>query len=237
MELSLCPSLNRGGRWCTTDDFATSFLHLSLFSTALCSLGNLRPVHSEERLVIVLHPMLTVPSWSSKASVAMLSKNMLKRDESRHLRRTRNVVRNQSPMLPLKNIVLVAVSQRCLMTRIRLALMLYFFMVVHCCPQRCMPNPVEGLLDVYEDMVEVFPVLRYFSHSMRRLKICSVVLLPALKPACSSAMIFSVCGFNLFSMTFSMTFSCRRQNIPEMLPQAHKVTVSRSHISFNPFTL
>ena len=30
---------------------------------------------------------------------------------------------------------------------------------------------------------------------MRRLKICSVVLLPALKPACSSAMIFSACGF------------------------------------------
>ena len=35
-------------------------------------------------------------------------------------------------------------------------------------------------------------------------KICFVVLLPALKPACSSAMIFA-CGFNLFSMTFSMT--------------------------------
>ena len=35
---------------------------------------------------------------------------------------------------------------------------------------------------------------------MRRLKICSVVLLPALKPACSSAMTFSACGFNLFNM-------------------------------------
>ena len=23
------------------------------------------------------------------------------------------------------------------------------------CPQSCMPNPVEGLLEVYEDMVEV----------------------------------------------------------------------------------
>ena len=32
-----------------------------------------------------------------------------------------------------------------------------------------------------------------------------MVLLPALKPACSSAMIFSTCGFNLFSMIFSMT--------------------------------
>ena len=24
---------------------------------------------------------------------------------------------------------------------------------LHGCPQRCMPNPVEGLLEVYEDMV------------------------------------------------------------------------------------
>ena len=40
---------------------------------------------------------------------------------------------------------------------------------------------------------------------MHRLKICSVVLLPALKTACSSAMIFSACGFNLFIMIFSMT--------------------------------
>ena len=40
---------------------------------------------------------------------------------------------------------------------------------------------------------------------MRRLKICSVALLPALKPACSSAMIFSACSFSLFSMILSMT--------------------------------
>ena len=37
------------------------------------------------------------------------------------------------------------------------------------------------------------------------LKISSVVLLPAPKPACSSVMIFSTCGFDLFSMIFSMT--------------------------------
>ena len=77
--------------------------------------------------------------------------------------------------------------------------------VLLCCPQSCMQNPVEGLLEVYEDMVEVLLVLEIFSQRMRRLKICSVVLLPALKPACSSAMIFSACSFNLFSMTFSMT--------------------------------
>ena len=39
-------SLNREGRWGTTDDFATSFLNFSLFSTALWDLVNSRPVHS-----------------------------------------------------------------------------------------------------------------------------------------------------------------------------------------------
>ena len=31
--------------------------------------------------------------------------------------------------------------------------------LLHVCPQRCMPNSVEGLLEVYEDMVEVLLVL------------------------------------------------------------------------------
>ena len=30
------------------------------------------------------------------------------------------------------------------------------------CPQSCMPNPVAGLLQVYEDVVEVLPVLEIF---------------------------------------------------------------------------
>ena len=30
------------------------------------------------------------------------------------------------------------------------------------CPQSCMPDPVEGLLEVYEDMVEVLLVLEIF---------------------------------------------------------------------------
>ena len=77
--------------------------------------------------------------------------------------------------------------------------------LLHGCPQSCMPNPVEGLLEVCEVMARSCWYWRYFSQRIRRLKICSVMLLPALKPACSSAMIFSACGFNLFSMTFSMT--------------------------------
>ena len=38
-------SLDREGRWGTTDYFPTSFLHFSLFSTALLDLSNSRPVH------------------------------------------------------------------------------------------------------------------------------------------------------------------------------------------------
>ena len=34
--------------------------------------------------------------------------------------------------------------------------------LLHGCPQSCMPNPVKGLLEVYEDMVEVLLVLKMF---------------------------------------------------------------------------
>ena len=51
-------SLNREGRWDTTDDFATSSLHFSLFSTALWDLPNSRPVHS---LMLSSHLFLCLP--------------------------------------------------------------------------------------------------------------------------------------------------------------------------------
>ena len=44
--LHLHLSLNRRGHWGTIDDFTTSFLHFSLFSTAQLDLANSRPVHS-----------------------------------------------------------------------------------------------------------------------------------------------------------------------------------------------
>ncbi len=67
-----------------------------------------------------------------------------------------------------------------------------------------MPNPVEGLLEDYEDMVEVMLVLEIFlteDSSVEDLH-CGA---PSCSEACSSVMIFSACGFNLFSMIFSMT--------------------------------
>ena len=51
-------SLNRKGRWGTTDDFATSFLHFSLFSTAFCDFANSRPVLS---LMLSSHLFLCLP--------------------------------------------------------------------------------------------------------------------------------------------------------------------------------
>ena len=51
-------SLNREGIWGTTDDFATSFFHFSLFSTALWDLANSRPVHS---LMLSSHLSLCLP--------------------------------------------------------------------------------------------------------------------------------------------------------------------------------
>ena len=54
--------------------------------------------------------------------------------------------------------------------------------LLHGCPQSCMPNPVEGLPQVCEDMVGVLLCWRYFSQRILGLKVCSVVLHPALKP-------------------------------------------------------
>ena len=37
-----------------------------------------------------------------------------------------------------------------------------YAVLLHVCPQSCMPNPVESLLEVYEVMVEVLLVLAVF---------------------------------------------------------------------------
>ena len=51
-------SRNHRGRWGTTDDFTTSFLHFSLFSTALWDLASTRPVHS---LMLSSHLFFCLP--------------------------------------------------------------------------------------------------------------------------------------------------------------------------------
>ena len=75
----------------------------------------------------------------------------------------------------------------------------------HGCPQSYMPNPVKGLLEVYEDMVEFLLVLEIFLTEDSQVEnlLCGA-------PSCSEACLFFSddllhCGFNLFSMVFSMT--------------------------------
>ena len=80
---------------------------LSMRSTKSASSSSLpaRPSMSsaKRKFVIFLPPMLTVPSWSSSASVIILSKKMLKRvGESTQPCLTPTVVLNQSPMLLLR---------------------------------------------------------------------------------------------------------------------------------------
>ena len=53
------------------------------------------------------------------------------------------------------------------------------------CPESCMPNPVEGLLEVYEDMVEVLLVLEIFLTEDS-----SVENLLGRAPSCSEACLF-----------------------------------------------
>ena len=57
-NLSFHLSLNREGRWGTTDDFTTSFLHFSLFFTVLWDLANSSPVHSQ---LLSFNPILCLP--------------------------------------------------------------------------------------------------------------------------------------------------------------------------------
>ena len=59
-------SFNREDRWCTTDDFTTSFLHLSLSSTALRDLAISWPVHT---LMLSSHLFLCLPCLLSSFTV------------------------------------------------------------------------------------------------------------------------------------------------------------------------
>ena len=75
-----------------------------------------------------------------------------------------------------------------------------------------MPYSVKGFFEISEDMVQIllmFEVLFTQDSKVEDLfcgaSSCSVVLLPVLNPACSSAIISSAWGLSLFKMTFSMT--------------------------------
>ena len=78
--------------------------------------------------------------------------------------------------------------------------------LLHGCQQSCMPNPVEGLLEVYEDIVEVLLVLEIF---LAKDSYVEDLLYDA--PSCHETCLFfsndllRFCSLNLFSVIFSMT--------------------------------
>ena len=80
------------------------------------------------------------------------------------------------------------------MVRTRFALILYFRMVAH---KAACHTLSKAFLKPMKTWYRFCWCWRYFSHRILRLKICSVVLLPALNPACSSAIISSACFFSL----------------------------------------
>ena len=65
-------------------------------------------------------------------------------------------------MLPLKRTALVALLQRVFFFFDDLDKICADVVLLHGSPQSCMPNPVEGLRHVYEDMIEVLLVLEIF---------------------------------------------------------------------------
>ena len=68
-----------------------------------------------------------------------------------------------------------------------------------------MPYPAKGFLEVYEDMVEILLMLQVFLAEDPEIEYLLCGVPSSLKPACSSAIISSACGWSLFRMIFSMT--------------------------------
>ena len=137
------------------------------------------------------------------ASVMILSRNMLKRvGESRHPCRTPTVVRNQSPMLLLKKTALVALSSWFLMTRIRLVLMLYFFMVTH--KAACQTLSKAFLKSMKTWWMSCW-CWRYLSQRIRRLKSCSEVFHELV---CPLTVVLAKIFFNLTTLLSYPVFFC-----------------------------
>ena len=120
---------------------------------------------------------------------------MLKRvGDRRHPCLTPTVVLNHSSLLPFIWTALVTLPWSYSMVRTRFALILYFRMVAHKAACHTLLTS-KAFLKLMKTWYRFCCCLRYFS----------VMLLPALYPACSSAIISSAWGLSLFKMTFSMT--------------------------------
>ena len=94
--------------------------------------------------------------------------------ESKHPCLTSTIVRNQSPVLPLKSPALVALSYKFLMMVMRLAPMLYLCMVVQNAVCKTLSR---AFLKSIKTWYKYCWCCWYFSISTLRLKICSLALL------------------------------------------------------------
>ena len=63
-----------------------------------------------------------------------------------------------------------------------------------------MPYSVKGFFEINEDMVQILLMLEVLFTQDSKIEDLSVVFLPALNPACSSAL-----GLSLFKMSFNRT--------------------------------
>ena len=89
-----------------------------------------RSMSSENRKLVFLLPMLSSPACSSRASVIIRSRKMLKRvGERRHPRPYSNCCFEPYSCVAVH--LTIALSQSCSMVRTRFALLLYFRMVAH----------------------------------------------------------------------------------------------------------
>ena len=68
-----------------------------------------------------------------------------------------------------------------------------------------MPYSVKGFFEINEDMVQILLMLEVLFTQDSKVEDLFCVLLPALNPAYSSAIISSAWGLSLFKMTFNMT--------------------------------
>ena len=91
------------------------------------------------------------------------------------------------------------------MVQTRFALILFLCMVAH--KAACHAPTLSKAFLKSLDMVQICYCWRYFSHRILRLKICSVVLLPTLNPACSSAIITLAWGFKSVQDEFQHSFA------------------------------
>ena len=99
----------------------------------LLPLYHLQKMSSAMQILKKIQPsVLTLPLWSSSASLMTLSMKVLKRvEENRHPCRTPTEVLKQSPVLPSNKTAHLALLYRFLITCMMLALKLYFLKVTH----------------------------------------------------------------------------------------------------------